>query len=464
MKFLLLLVAAVPCLPARDKYQRPELELPAEWKSGQAVQRAALPDEWWQKFQSPVLNGLVAEALAGNQDIAAAQGRVNSARALLGMSRADWFPQLALTGGIGTTRLSESAFGANLPPQFGDISSLVERDNFRASVEVSYEIDLWGRIRRSVESAEAKARASDEVVAAHRLIVAAEVCRSYYLLRSLDWQSQILKDTLKVRAEALGLQQSRLDSGMSNEMELNRARTEHELAKADLAAIRAQRGKVENALAVLCGRSSSAFRVAVEPRLPAVPQVPAGMPADLLQARPDLRAAESQLQAAHAEIGAAKAAFYPTFKLTGTAGLESVQRSSFSEWENRTYSIGPSFSLPLFTGGKLKSQLKSARAEHEQAIASYRQTLLTAVREVEDSLVDLQSLNQQRTAISAAQKAAADTAQLTRVRQEKGLASYFEVVEAERTALGTQLRLAQIEGQLGVSTVMLIQALGGGWR
>jgi multidrug efflux system outer membrane protein len=170
------------------------------------------------------------------------------------------------------------------------------------------------------------------------------------------------------------------------------------------------------------------------------------------------------MQSAHADIGVARAAFFPTFKLTGSAGLESIEASRIADWENRTYSIGPAFSIPLFQGGRLKLELQAARAAKDESIASYKQTVLTAVQEVEDALVDLQSLNTQAQAIQQAQQAADETARLTRMRQSKGLASYFEVVEAERTALGTQLRMAQIEGQRGVSTVLLIQALGGGWR
>jgi outer membrane protein, multidrug efflux system len=464
MKHFVLLASLSTLALAKDPYQRPTVELPQSWKNTASTQRSHLSEEWWKRFSSSTLNGLVSQAMAGNLAVASAQARVGQARALVGVRRSEWFPQLMLNRSAGTNRQSQSAFGANLPPEFGNISDLLERDNFRASLDLSYEVDLWGRIRRSVESAEAKARASDEVVAAHRLIVAAEVCRSFFLLRSLDWQSQILKDTLRVRQEALGLQETKLKGGLSNDMEVNRAKTEAELAKADLAAISAQRGKMENALAVLCGQPSSSFKVAVDAKLPTAPAVPAGLPADLLEARPDLRAAEQQLIAAHADVRAAKAAFMPKIELTGSAGLEAIEASKITDWENRTYSLGLSFKLPLYSGGRLKGNLSGAKAAKDQAIADYRETALIALREVEDALVDLKSLNAQRSAIQSAQQAADETSKLTRVRQEKGLGSYFEVVEADRTALGTQLRLAQLEGQRAVSTVLLIQALGGAWK
>jgi outer membrane protein, multidrug efflux system len=467
MKHSLLTAALLPLIvtqsPAADLYQRPEVELPTQWKHGSGNSGRNLPDEWWKLFGSSTLNELVASAHHANQEIGAAQARVDQARALVGVRRSEWFPQLMASPGLSTSRLSQSAFGANIPPQFGALDDLLARDNYKASLDVSYEVDLWGRVRRSVESAEAKAKASTEAVSAQRLIVAAEVCRSFFLLRSFDWQVQILKDTLAVRDEALRLQLEKVKGGLSSDIEVKRAKTESELAKADLASFQGQRGRVENALAVLCGKPSGSFRVAISTQVPKSPAVPLGMPSDLLSSRPDIRAAEQQMVAAHADTRAAKAAFWPSMKITGSAGMETIDASQIAEWENRTYSLGISLQIPLFSGGRLKSNLNGAKAVKAQALADYRQTLLTALREVEDALLDLKSLNAQLSAIRSAQEAADETVKLTKVRQEKGLASYFEVVEADRTSLGTQLKLAQLEGQRAVSTVLLIQALGGSW-
>jgi multidrug efflux system outer membrane protein len=341
---------------------------------------------------------------------------------------------------------------------------LVERDYYRSSLDLSYELDLWGRVKRSVESARASVRSSDESLSAQRLLIASEVARNYFLLRSFDLQAKVVKDTIALRDEAVKLQKSRFDGGMANEMDVTRAQTEQELAKADLAALERQRGSAEHALAVLCGQPPSSFSVSVDPSLNAPPRVPAGLPSDLLASRPDVRIAEAELESTNAEIGVAKASFFPAFKLTGSGGLDSVDSSTFLEWENRALSIGPSVTLPIFQGGRLKANLRAAKSRYEESTAKYRQTLLIALREVEDSMLDLKSMSKQRAAIDAAMKAADETARLARVRYEKGLASYFEVVEADRTVLTTKLTLAQIDGQRSVSTVLLIKALGGGWK
>lgn len=468
MKRLLLLCLALPACVKGPNYERPSLTglLGGKWKHSDKANAKAqpLPDEWWKVFGSSTLNGLVNKALSSNLELAGAQARVETARALVGAKRSEWFPQIGSTSNINTQRLSEAGFGANLPPQFGSVADLLRRDNYKSSLDMSYELDLWGRVKRSVESASASARAADEGLLTQRLMVASEVARNYFLLRSLDAQVKVLHDTIALREEALKLQKSRFDGGMANEMDVTRARAEHELARADLAAMERQRGSVEHALAVLCGQSPSSFTVSVEPTLSSPPSLSMAVPSTLLQSRPDIRAAEAELQAASAEIGVAEASFFPTFKLTGSAGLESVKGTDFLNWENRVLSIGPSVTVPVLTGGKLKANLRASKSRYDEALAKYKQTILVALREVEDSLLDLQSFAQQRSAIEAALKAADETSRLARVRYDKGLASYFEVVEADRTVLATKLSLSQLDGQRLVSSVLLAKAMGGGWK
>ena len=465
MRSILILPCVLASCVVGPAYQRPDSPMPEKWKEGATTKNdQPLPDEWWKLFGSSKLNGLVSQALNSNQDLAGARARVETARALIGVKRSEWFPQFGASGGAGIQRQSASSFGANLPPQFGSVTDMLDRENYKAALDMSYELDLWGRVKRAVEGAKASARAADESVMTQRLIIAAEVARNYFLLRSLDVQQKVVNETIALRIEALKLQQSRFDGGMANEMDVTRARTEHELTKADLAALERQRGSTEHALAVLCGQAPSSFRVAVEATLGAPPKIPAGMPSQLLASRPDVRAAEAELQAANAEIGVAQASFFPTFKLTGSAGLDSVTSKDFLEWENRVLSIGPSVTLPVFQGFKLKSNLRAAQSRYDEALAKYRQTILVALREVEDAMLDLQSLIRQRAAIEAAMKSADETSRLARVRYEKGLASYFEVVEADRTVLTTKLTLAQIDGQRSVSAVLLAKALGGGWK
>ena len=466
-------------------FKRPDDKLPSKWKEAHGKSDQPLPGEWWRLFHSSTLNHLVAEALEANQDLRGALARVETSRALVGVKRADWFPQLGMNGSATLLRNSPSVIGAQLPTGLSGLSAQqgktststgssaasqgfglpnLEQESYKASLDMSYELDLWGRVRRSVESAQASARSADQMLFAQRLTVAAEVARNFFLLRSLDLQQEVVHNTLKLREEALSLQKSRFEGGMANETDVTRARTELELAKADLAALERQRGSTEHAIAVLCGQMPSSFRLAADPSLPAPPAVPAGLPSDLLQSRPDIAAAASDLEAANAEIGVAKAAFFPSFKLTGSGGLNSARATDFLNWENRALSIGPSISLPIFQGGRLKSNFEAAKSRYNEALAKYRQTVLVALREVEDSLLDLQSIARQRAALESAEKSAEDTTHLARVRYDKGLASYFEVVDADRTVLTTKLSIAQLDGQRAASSVLLMKALGGGWN
>jgi outer membrane protein, multidrug efflux system len=467
MKRLLFIPLILSACVQGTNYERPTLAglFSKKFKHASSTPtKQSLPDEWWKSFGSSTLNGLVSKALSANQDLAAAKARVDTSRALIGLQRSQWFPQINSASSMSTQRLSESAFGANIPPQFGSVGDLVKRDNFRSALEMKYELDLWGRVKRSVEAAEANARSATDSLSAQRLIIAADVARHYFLIRSLDSQLKVLQETIALREEAQKLQQSRFDGGMANEMDVTRARTEVALAKADLEALTRQRGSTEHALAVLCGQSPSSFSVAVSDSIGSPPAISSGLPSKLLQSRPDIAAAEAKLQAASAEIGVSKAEFFPAFSLLGSAGLESVAARDFLSWENRVLNVGPSVSLPVLNGGRLKSNLAAAKSRYDEALATYQQTILGALREVEDALLDLQAYGRQHAAIDAAQKAADETARLARVRYDKGLASYFEVVEADRTVLGTKLTLSQLDGQRMVSSVLLAKALGGGWK
>lgn len=445
-------------------FQKPDDPLPAAWKERASVSDLPLPAEWWKLFGSSELNRLVSQALAGNQDLKAALAKVETARALVGVKRADWFPQVNFGGDTGYQRLSESQFGANFPSDFPAFAFDLERERYKASFDMSYELDLWGRVRRSVESAAASMAAADEMVAAQRVSIAAEVARNYFILRSLDTQAQVVRETIQVRKDAQEMQKSRLEGGLANEIDVARATTELELTNNDLAAIERQRGAAEHALAVLCGKAPAGFKVTSAATLPQPPSIPAGLPSTVLQRRPDVRTAEQNLRSANAEIGVAQASFFPAFKLFGSGGWESVDAATFLNWENRALSIGPSVSLPIFTGGKLKSNLAAAKSRYDEELAKYRQTLLLALREVEDALVDLRGFGRQRDALNRAIASAGDAARLARVRYDKGLASYFEVTDAERTVLQARLWLAQVEGQRLASSVLLLKALGGGWK
>jgi multidrug efflux system outer membrane protein len=443
-------------------FVKPEVEKASRWKRSDKVSDAAVPDEWWKLYRDADLNALVERALAGNQDIKAAQARVETARALAGVTRADRLPQLSGQGGAVVERLSESNFAGNLPP--GVPLPELSRDRYNLGLNLSYEADLWGRVKRKEEGAKARTEAEVNRLSAQRLLVAAEVARIYFRATALDREETVLVQTVASREESRTLQQSRLEGGLSTEIDVARARTEVELARNDLELVKRQRGAFEHALAVLCGDVPSDFSLAKRgDKLVSPPKVPAGMPSSLMQRRPDLRAAEETLRAANADVGAAMADFYPAFSLTGSAGLESIGATDFINWRNRALSLGPSVTVPIFQGGRLKGNLAAARSRFDESLATYRQLWITALGEVEDAMLDAQALERQRRAVSAALDAAVETRKLAQMRYDKGLASYFEVVDADRTVLTTKILLARIDGERLGASVQMLRALGGGW-
>ena len=443
----------------------PDFQLPgasggSKWKEGTATAANRLPDSWWRLFNDRELNRLVTRALTVNNDLAAAKARVNTSRALVGVDRAKLFPTLDLAGSAGISRSSADTLGRNLPP---GASVDLESQNYRSTFDLAYEPDLWGRNLRQIEASSAAAAASEALLDSQRLGVAAEVARQYFLLRGLDAQEAVLHDTVKSRQDALEIQKSKADAGLIDGLSSSRATTEVELANSDLASVQRQRGAAEHALAVLCGARPSDFSVSARPLSDFLPTLRVGLPADVLNRRPDVRAAEQDLRATNARIGVAEAAFYPNFSLTASGGLQALDVSRFLDWENRILSLGAGVVAPVIDGGTNKANYQAARSRYDEALAKYRQTLLVALREVEDALVDLKGLAKSHAALEGALKSASDTRQLSQERFDKGLTSYLEVVDADRTVLQTRLALSQLEAQQRITLTALAKALGGGW-
>lgn len=448
------LLVLTGCTTLGPDFAVPDVSAGRTWKQSTASHSASLPDQWWRLFGDAELNRLVDKSIAANNDIAAARARRNTARTLVGVDRARLFPKLDLNSSNGISRSS----GDNALP-----GQDLENQNYRSTFDLAYDLDLWGANRRSIEAAEAEASASDSLLVAQRLGIASEVARQYFTLRGLDTQEAVLTDTIATRQNALSLEQSKTDAGLTDGLSSSRARTEVELAKNDLAVVERQRGSAEHALAVLCGTRPSDFSISKKSSVSKLPNISAGLPAEVIARRPDMRAAEQNLRAANARIGVAEAAFYPKISLTGSAGLESLSASSFLDWENRVLSLGAGLAAPLFDGGTNRSNYDASRSRYEESLAAYRQTMLVALREVEDALVDLKGLVRSRTALEAALASAADTRNLSFQRYEKGLSSYLEVVDAERGVLSTRLALAEVDAQQRVSLTALARALGGGW-
>ncbi len=439
----------------------PNVPVGRTWKQGTALKGASLPDTWWRLFNDRELNRLVDRALAANNDLAAAKSRVDTARALVGLDRARMFPTLDLNGSAGITRASQDATAGQLPP---GVNIPLENQRYRGTFDLAYDPDLWGRNKRLLEASNAEAAAAEALLDSQRLGLATEVARQYFLLRGLDAQKTVLVDTIASRKETLDLQKSKADAGLIDGLSTSQARTELELANNDLAAVERQRGSAEHALAVLCGSRPSDFSVTNRGTSGALPGIRAGLPAEVLSRRPDVRAAEQNLRAANARIGVAEAAFYPSFSLSAGGGFESLEVSRFLDWENRVLSLGAGIAAPVFNGGSNKANFDTAFSRRDESLASYRNTLLTALREVEDALVDLKGLARSRNSLELALTSTEETLRLSKERFEKGLTSYFEVVDAERDSLRIQLSLSQIDAEQRITLAALAKSLGGGWN
>jgi multidrug efflux system outer membrane protein len=463
MKFrnlLLLGVLALGSCTVGPDFQRPDSSGTSKWKEGLGVAGTRLPDTWWRLFNDRDLTKLVEHALAANPDLAAAKARVATSRALVGTDRARLFPALNLNGSAGISRLSEPSATRNMPDGF---AIELESQRYRSTFDLAYDPDLWGRNKRLLEASAAQAAASEEMFYWQRLGVATEVARQYFLLRGLDAQQSVLQDTIKSRKNTLDIQQSKVDAGLSDALPSSQARTELELARNDLAMVERQRGAAEHALAVLCATRPADFSLGHRTASGALPSIHAGLPAEVLNRRPDVRAAEQNLRSANARIGVAQAAFYPNFSLSAGAGFESLDVKNFLDWESRVLSLGAGLAAPVFDGGSNKSNYQAAVSRRDEALANYRNALLVALREVEDALVDLKGLAGSRRALDQALVSARETQRLTQERYDKGLSSYLEVVDAGRTVLRVQLVIAQLDAQQRITLAALAKALGGGW-
>lgn len=438
-------------------YARPTTPRQERWKeraSSNAV--VTLPAEWWQVFEDPDLDALETQAVAANQDLQRAVARVTEARAVARVSEAELY--LNLSGNSAYTRYRSSGSQARVPGQ------KLEDDSFSTSFDLDYELDIWGRVRRSVEASRADARAAAADLQVVLLTLTADVARNYYLIRSLDAEKVVVEATLALRRDAVQLQETRREAGLINEVDVTRARTESANVEAELHALTRARAQVEHALAVLCGQAPGAFSVAARNSAVPVPHIPVGLPSSLLERRPDVIGAERRLAADSARIGVAKAAFFPRIKLTGAAGLASADLGTLVDWPSRFWSIGPSIHVPIFEGGRNRANLAVAEAHYEQSVAAYRGSILVAFREVEDSLSDLGTLAAQGDAVNRALNSARDTANLANERYQKGLSSYLDVVDAQRAALQAERQETQLRGQRAIATILLAKALGGGWE
>ena len=430
------------------------------WKVAQP--QAQIPKgNWWEIFADSELNELEGQASAANQQLKVAVARFAEARAQMDVTRAGLFPNIALSGSFTRERTS-----ANAPPTVTGRAhgTSATFNDFYVPLSLGYELDLWGRVRRSVESARAQAQASADDLETIKLMILAEVAVDYFSLRALDAQKVVLNSSIEVFAKSLQLTRNLRAGGAVSDLDVAQSETVLKTTQAQLPAVILQRTQFEHALALLVGQPASTFRVSEHALSTAPPLIPSGLPSELLERRPDISAAERRMAAANASIGVAKAAFFPTVQLNGLAGFESLDAGTLFNGSSRLWAVGPSLTLPIFEGGRLRAGLRFAQATYEEMVANYRQSVLTAFSDVEDSLAAQTLLADQYATESDALMAARKQLQIVNNQYRDGLITYLEVATAESTELNVEFAATALRGQQLVAAVTLVKALGGGWH
>jgi multidrug efflux system outer membrane protein len=453
---LLCLAGLAGCAVGPD-YARPAIHAPQAFRYAEHEAKNMADTAWWEQFQDPVMNELINIALAENKDVQIAAARVEQFMGRLATTRSPLFPQLSAD--LNGQRARASQLGVlPLPPGASPIGNLYD-----ASLSVSWEIDLFGRLRRQTEAARADVLASEEGRRATILTLVASVAQSYINLRNLDRQLDIANATAVSRAESLRVFQLRFDAGTVSELERTQNQAEYEDALARIPPLESQIAQQEHALSILLGRNPGPIRRGHALDELKMPLVPPGLPSELLTRRPDLRQAEQNLISANASIGAARAQYFPSISLTGLLGSVSTAFSSLFTGPAKAWSFGAAIALPIFTGGGIQGEVQQAEAVQKQALLQYQKSIQIAFQEVEDSLVFSQKSRATLEAQARQVNTLATYARLARIRYENGYTSYIEVLDAERNLFDIQVAYTQTQGALFASLVNLYKAMGGGW-
>jgi multidrug efflux system outer membrane protein len=457
-------LALAGCAAVGPDYTAPTLDTPSQFKETSTWKFARPADHlprgtWWRVFGDATLNRLQQQAAADNPNLRAAMLRVEQARLVARGSTAQLLPSAAVapyterrgdSGNLRRSNVDNVDFGGT-------------RNTFRLPLDASYEIDFWGRVRRSIEAARADADAAAALGATARLTMHADLAQTYYALRSVEAEMQTLRAAVELRTKAQRLVRDRFKAGAISELDSARADSELATAQSDIAALEQRRAELVNAISVLVGQPASTFSLTVSPLAGTPPAVPAGVPADLLQRRPDIAEAERKMAGASARIGVAKAAFFPSIRLTGRLALESSQASDIFAQGSKAWAAGAAVNFPIFEQAVNRTVYEGRKLQFEEALANYQSATLRAFQEVENSLSALRLLSDQAAAQQRAVEAAERAAQISSDRFNAGAVSYLEVVDADRTRLTSLRQSRQTAGQRYITTVQLIKALGGGW-
>ena len=444
-------------------YQRPDTTTPVAFKEAAGWRQANPSDAlargaWWELYGDAQLNDLVQTLNRSNQTVAQAEAQFRQAQALVRSARGAFFPSADLS--VGKTRSSQGTGSSN--SSLTSSSSGI-RDTLNAQVGVSWEADVWGKLRRGLEANEASAEASLADLAAMRLSQQSELVQNYLQLRVIDQQKRLLQNTVVAYERSLKMSENQYRAGISGKDAVAQAQTQLRNTQANLIDLIWQRAQFENAIAVLTGQPPAGFTLAETQAVPALPQIPVSLPSQLLERRPDIASAERSIIAANANIGVAKAAYYPDFSLSLSGGYSS---STYEDWisvPNRFWSVGPKIALPLFDGGQRSAEVDRNEALYDQTVAKYRQTVLDGFREVENYLVQLKVLEDEAVVQQQALESARESLRLTSNQYKAGLIAYLDVVVVQATALSAERTVLNLQQSRLIASVNLITALGGGW-
>jgi NodT family efflux transporter outer membrane factor (OMF) lipoprotein len=444
------------------KYRRPTAEVPpaykevGEWKPAQPNDQN-LGGTWWTIFQDPQLDALELQVNVSNQNLKAAEAQFQQARANVRYNRADYYP--TVTAGPSATRIRVSN---NRPPHSSTFDGITYND-YVLPFDISYQADVWGRVRRTVESSREQAQASAADLATVNLSMHADLAVDYFLARSLDAEVQLLNSTVKQYEQALELIETRFAGGIASEVEVEQARTQLETTRAQAIDVGVARSQYEHAVAILIGKPPAEFSLAPLPLSAPPPNIPVSMPSELLERRPDIAAAERRVASGNAQIGIAKSAYYPLINLGATGGFESSTITTLLSGPSGLWSFGLSAATTIFDVGRRRAASDQAIAAYDQSVANYRQTVLTGFQQVEDNVAALRILESEAQTQDRAVVAAQKYLDLAVTRYKGGVTSYLEVTTAQSASLSNQVTAVNLLGRRLVNSVMLIQALGGGW-
>jgi len=477
-----LLAALLLSACAAPEFRQPQVDVPAAFREQQTSAASAGADEvrrapdgttwktarpaeaqprgeWWRSFHDTPLDALMAEATAANQTLTVAASRVKQARAIAGIAQADRAPQVGVA--VGAERARLSPLELNLPPG----TAVAPANVYSARLSASYEVDLFGRVSANVAAARADAGAAEASYRSVLLSLQADVAQAYFRLRALDADLATVARTVALREESLRITSRRFQEGDIGEFDVLRAKTELSTTRAEAIGLQRQRATTEHALAVLLGKPAASYSAPARPmdELAALPSIPAGLPSSLLERRPDIAGAQQAMEAANARIGVARSAMFPALTLSTAGGGIGTSPADVLKWSSRSWLLGAALAAPLFDGGRIRSNITRSQAALEEAVGSYRQSVLQAFAEVEDDLASLRILAEQSDEIAQAQLAARRSADLAQKLYDAGRGSYLELLDAQRNLASVERNAVQLRGERAVTTVALIRALGGGW-